>query len=151
MNFKLDAKDLSAMNPAQQASIIDALFLMIAIDRKIEPREVEEYNATIKRIPFSLDAKTLDMVLERARLRMKATSDRIAWQYWVKEIAETITQPPIREKLLGTMCQVAIHTGTVEASERELLNGFAGAFEIPLDKLSAIRAEIVNEAIALKK
>lgn len=150
MNFKLDGNDLAALNPAQQAAVVDALFLMIAIDRKIEPREVEEYNARIKQIPFSLDAKTLDMVLERARLRMKATEDRVAWQYWVKEIAETITQPVVREKLLGTMCQIAINTGTVEASERELLNAFAGGFQIPMGRLGEIRAQIVNEAITKK-
>lgn len=145
MNLMLDANDLSALTIAQKAAIVDSLFLMIAADRKIEPAEGEVFNAAVHRIPWGLDPQIIDMVLERARIRMKCTADRLQWQYWIKEISLSITAAPVREKILGTMSQMALDSGKVDDAERGLLNTFAGAFALPAERLAEIRAQLVKQ------
>ena len=148
MNLMLDANDLSALSPAQKSAIVDSLVLMVAVDRKIEPGEIEVFNAEMRRIPWGLDPAMIDMLVERARIRVKCTLDRLHWQSWVKELAMSITAPALREKVLGTMSKIAINTGKVDDTERGLLNAFAGAFEIPMDRLAELRLQIVNDKLA---
>jgi len=148
MNLMLDANDLSALTPAQKGAIVDSLVLMIAADRKIESSEIEVFNAEMRRIPWGLDPTMLDMFVERARIRLKCTIDRLHWQTWIKELALTLPSPVIREKVLGTMSQIAINTGKVDDTERGLLNTFAGAFELPMERLAEIRKQVVNDKLA---
>lgn len=148
MNLTLEADDLAALSMAQKAAIVDSLFLIIAADRKVEPAEVEAFNGEVHRIPWGMDPKVLDMILERARNRLKCVLDRIHWQIWIKEIALTIQSPVIREKTLATMSRIALRANQVDDTERGLLNTFAGGFELPMDRLMQIRKQIIEDNAA---
>lgn len=148
MNLLLDANDLSALTMAQKAAIVDAMCLVIAIDRKVEPAEIEKFNATAHQIPWGMDGSVVDMAIERARERIKCTLDKLHWQAWIKEIAQTLPDPVLREKVLATISQLALDAGQTDDTERGLLNAFAGAFELAPERLAAIREQVVAHRLS---
>ncbi len=150
MNLNLDAKDIGLLSAATQAAMIDAFVLVIAADRELSQHEVAVFNGELKSVPWSLGASVLDMLIERARNRLKCTPRELGTGLWIKEIAMTVQEPAIREKVLGTMGRIALAAGETQDAEREVINAFAAAFSIPPDRLAAIRAQILADARAGK-
>lgn len=150
MNLNLDAKDIGLLSAATQAAIVDAFVLVIAADRELSQREVAVFNGEVQGIPWGLGPSVLDMLIERARNRLKCTPRELGTGLWIKEIAMTVQEPTIREKVLGIMGRLALAAGETQGEEREVINAFAAAFAIPADRLAAIRAQVLADANAGK-
>ena len=88
MDLHLDAAALSPLTPTQKAAILESLFLIIAIDRTLEPSEVERFNAEVRRIPFGFDQGTVSLIVDKTRLRTKFSNSKVQWSAWIKEIAD---------------------------------------------------------------
>lgn len=146
LNLHLDANDLSPLTPTQKASILEALFLTIAIDRKLEQLELDRFNTVIPKIPFGLDETTIQLVVDRARVRTKFSDSKIQWSAWIKEIASMLPTESLREKVLGTMSLITVSTGQVDERERGLLSMFAAEFAVTPERAAAIRDEVLKTA-----
>lgn len=144
MNLELDPNELSALTPMQKASILESLFLPIAIDRNLEPIELERFNAAVQRIPLGFDQGTVELIVNRARVRTKWCDSKVQWSAWIKEIASLLETQSLREKVLFTMSQIIVTTGEIDDRERGLLSMFAESFEVSPERAAAIRDEVLK-------
>jgi uncharacterized tellurite resistance protein B-like protein len=144
MNLQIDAAELAALTPSVKAAILESLFLTIAIDRKLDPVEIERFNAEVQRIPFGFDQGAIALVVDRARVRSNFSDSKIQWSAWIKEIASLITTESLREKVLGTMSQITVATGDIDDRERGLLSMFAAEFGVSPERAAAIRDEVLK-------
>lgn len=144
MNLHLDAADLSALSPSQKSAILESLFLVIAIDRQLEPAELERFGAEVAAIPFGFDDGAVTLVVDRARVRSKFSDSKLQWSAWIKEIASLLPDATLREKVLGTMSKITVTTGAIDERERGLLSMFAAEFEVAPERAAAIRDEVLK-------
>jgi hypothetical protein len=127
----LDADDLGALSNVQKAAVVDALFLVIAIDRQVSPVELQRFNAEIRRVHWRVGDEMLMLMVDKARMRVKSTLSPDAWRAWVKEIAQLVTDETLREKVVRTMIELKLGiTAEVNERERGLINAFILEFQL---------------------
>ena len=138
----LQEHDMAPLAPIQKAAILESLYMVIAIDRQVEPAEQERFEAELRRIPWQLSDEMLELIREKARMRVKSTLQREAWQAWIKEIALLLPNPGLREKVIRAMGTLALDvTPHVSQSVRGLINEFGNAFSLSANSLIALQAE----------
>jgi hypothetical protein len=138
----LDKHDVAPLAPIQKAAILESLYMVIAIDRQIEPAEQQRFEVEVRRIPWGLDEDMLTLICEKARLRVKSTLQREAWMAWIKEIALLLPNLTLREKVIRTMGEIAIDVNShADQSVRGLINEFGNAFSLTANSLIALQAE----------
>lgn len=138
----LDKHDMAVLTPIQKAAILESLYMVIAIDRQVEPEDQQRFDAEVRRIPWGLDDDMLTLIREKARMRVKSTLQREAWMAWIKEIALLLPNLHVREKVVRTMGAIAIDIGSQRAqSVRGLINEFGNAFSLTANSLVALQAE----------
>src|SRR5689334_405941 len=98
----IDVNDLANLSPAQKSSLFEALYMVIAIDHKLEPAELEAFDAEVGRIPWALDTAMFELIRDKARLRVKSSITRDCWIAWIKEIGSMLGSKSLREKIIRT-------------------------------------------------
>jgi hypothetical protein len=127
----LDADDLGALSNVQKSAVIDALFLVVAIDRQITPIELAKFNAEIRRVHWRVGDEMLMLMVDKARMRVKSTLNPDAWRAWVKEIAQLVIGETMREKLVRTMIELKLSiSAEINERERSLINAFIVEFQL---------------------
>jgi hypothetical protein len=127
----LDADDLGTLSNVQKAAVVDALFLVVAIDRQISPVELQKFNAEIRRVHWRVGDEMLMLMVDKARMRVKSTLNPDAWQAWVKEIALLVTDETLREKIVRTMIELKLSISPeINERERSLINAFIIEFKL---------------------
>lgn len=111
--------------------MVDALFLVVAIDRQISPVELQKFNAEIRRVHWRVGDEMLMLMVDKARMRVKSTLNPDAWQAWVKEIALLVTDETLREKIVRTMIELKLSISPeINERERGLINAFIIEFKL---------------------
>ncbi len=137
----IDENDLAHLTPTQKAAILESLYLMVAIDRQLDPEEIKRFDAEVQQIPWQLDTSVLNLVIDKARLRVKSTVQREGWMAWIKEIALSVEAPPLREKVIASMAKLALSVSpNLDPRERGLINAFADAFALKPDAIARLQA-----------
>lgn len=138
----LDKHDMAVLTPIQKAAILESLYMVIAIDRQVEPEDQQRFDAEVRRIPWDLNEDMLTLIREKARMRVKSTLQREAWMAWIKEIALLLPNLHLREKVVRTMGAIAFDVGSQrDQSVRGLINEFGNAFSLTANSLVALQAE----------
>lgn len=137
----IDETDLAQLTPTQKAAILESLYLMVAIDRQLDPEEIKRFDSEVRQIPWQLDATVLNLVIDKARLRVKSTVQREGWMAWIKEISLSVEAPPLREKVIAAMAKLALSVSpNLDPRERGLINAFADAFALTPDAIARLQA-----------
>jgi Tellurite resistance protein TerB len=138
----LDADDLGPLSNLQRAAVVEALFLVIAVDRQITPLELERFGSELRRIHWRVGDEMLQLMVDKARMRVKSALDREAWRSWLKEIALLIQPAALREKVVRTMIELKLAVGSeINDRERGLLNAIAEEFALSPHARAELGAE----------
>jgi hypothetical protein len=140
----LDGNDMTQLRPVQKAAIYEALFMVISIDRQITPEEVLHFDVAVEQIKWGLEPLMMELIKEKARMRVKSTLQREAWLSWIKEIALLLPSQNIREKVTRTMGVMAVRCGTAkEPPVRGLLNEYLNQFQLSPDAIRELQTEML--------
>jgi hypothetical protein len=140
----LDANDMAPLRPVQKAAVYEALFMVVSIDRQITPEEILHFDVAVEQIPWGLDPVMLELIKDKARMRVKSTLQREAWLAWIKEIALLVSAQPLREKVMRTMGKMAVRCGTArEPPVRGLLNEYLNQFQLSPQAIQELQAELL--------
>jgi uncharacterized tellurite resistance protein B-like protein len=140
--MQLEAADLEATDDPQKLAIIESMLLAVFADGEASPLEIRKFDGIVERLPWGVDKPVLDAMVVGAMQRMQPLTTEQAILAFAAGIAQRVPAPALREKIVYTMAVLAEADGVMHQFEQNILGVMIVAFEIPPDRVAAIKAAV---------
>jgi uncharacterized membrane protein YebE (DUF533 family) len=145
-SFLFNQNDMLFISEQQKAGVVIACVAAAMADGTIEQSELTKMEEKFLQIPWGLpDQKIIDWV-HGAQVKLAELKDAAGVQSFITKTAAVLPPGPIREKTLYLIASVMFADKNINQNEMALLNAFADAFAIPMERQKAIGAAILKGA-----
>lgn len=144
MSFALTEQDMGSLNEQQKNAIMDSLIMAVLSGGKPQDVVVAKVEDEIKSIPWGVEDDQLEGLVQQGRERVMASKGEEAVLKHLEGIATQITSQDIREKVFRAMLAVMSAEGQFTNGEIKLAVALGTAFQLPRERLDAMKADIVG-------
>lgn len=142
MKFVLNQEDVKSLTENQQSAIFDALVAAAWADGNVSQAEMARFEAEVVKVPWGKDEQTLIKMVHASRDRVAQLKDKDGVLAFIKDIADRVPSPTIREKILYMMGVIMFSDRQLSDAEKNVVAAFATAFGISKERFDLIGAEV---------
>jgi len=139
------AEELAPLTEDQNLAIMEALFVTVIVDGKVEQNEVKAFAVSALTYPWNW-GRTPEVIkakLEQVSTQLKGIT-RTSMKDHLKALGTRIPTPVLREKTFAGMFALMIADGKLDDKEKTAAIGFAQVFEIPQPRAVELIGQVMG-------
>jgi hypothetical protein len=150
------ADELAPLTDDQNLAILEALFVTVIVDGKVEQNEVKAFAVSALTYPWNW-GRSPDVIkskLDAVSTQLKGVT-KASMKEHLKNLGSRIPTSVLREKTFAGMFALMISDGKLDDKEKTAAIGFAQVFEIPqpraVELISQVMSALMKAVDAAKK
>jgi uncharacterized tellurite resistance protein B-like protein len=147
MELALSSTDVSPLSEMQKNAVLAALFTALIADGAPRPEELSKFEEAIGKLPWGISREQLQM-RTRAIAERISSADRDGKLAFVAEVAATLPEPALREKIVMSMIAIASADKQITHGERASLSVFLRVFGFDDAQIAKLRDKLSSERVA---